>query len=203
MDLANSHSRNSPRISKRRCCNRRNPRSLPRKCSNRQPPTSGYSSDVANPAAMPTNSTAAPGSTTDLENRAAQAPQQIGQQFQNQFQPQQQDPNVPIAAQIRHSRILPQMPQLSPEQSLRLTGSGFSSEVATDAAPCGSRRKNQNFADRLLVGMGSSMMVRCRHRNPRSEAPAAIPKLTTLSQLAIATGADRGTQQYGRRNKLH
>jgi len=53
-----------------------------------QPATPGYSSDISNPAAMPINSPVAPGSTGDLEARAAAAPQQTAQTFQNQQQPQ-------------------------------------------------------------------------------------------------------------------
>jgi hypothetical protein len=55
-----------------------------------QTATTGYSSDLASPAAMPISSPTAPGSTADLENRAAQGPQQLGQQLQQQQTPQQQ-----------------------------------------------------------------------------------------------------------------
>src|SRR6476661_10147274 len=76
--------------------------------------TSGYSSDIANPAAMPINSANAPGSTADLENIVAQGPRLWQQQPQ---QPQTQpDPNVEIAARMqKHAQIPPNPPQLSAE----------------------------------------------------------------------------------------
>ena len=55
-----------------------------------QTPTQPQSPPTA-PSALPTSSPTAPGSTTDLENRAAQAPQQLGQSLQAQ-QPQPQQP---------------------------------------------------------------------------------------------------------------
>ena len=160
-------------------------------------PASGSSSDVANPAAMPLNSTAAPGSTTDLENRAAQAPQQIGQQFQNQFQPQQQDPNVPIAAQMRqHAQILPQMPQLSPDNPYGSLVQDSLQKWQQMQPPADRGGRIKTLLTGFLSGMGSSMMVAGGLAPPEVQRQQQFHNLTTLSQLASNWEDQRGMQQY-------
>jgi hypothetical protein len=106
----------------------------------------------------------------NLENRAAQAPQQIGQQFQNQFQPQQpqqqpglwsaDNPYAPLAQRYQN--------QLAVETNAPENRGGRIKQLLTG----------------FLGGMGSSMMANAGLETPDMKRQRLFQNATTMAQLA-------------------
>jgi hypothetical protein len=143
-----------------------------------QPAMAGYSSDIASPAAMPINSPNAPGSTADLENRAAQAPQQLGQQLQQQQQPQQQ----PGA-----------WSDSNPYGKLAQSYQGQLQELNSPENRGG---RIKQLLTGFLGGMGSSMMSNAGLETPTMQRQRLFQNATTMSQLANNWESIRAQQKH-------
>ena len=99
------------------------------------------------PAAQPITSPVAPGSTADLENLAAQGPQQLGQQLQQQ-QPQPQQPQ-------------PQQPQggFSPNNPYAPIAAQYKQQWDSMQPPPENGGGVKRLLSNFFQGMGNSMMV--------------------------------------------
>jgi hypothetical protein len=143
-----------------------------------QPATTGYSSDISSFGAMPINSPTAPGSTGDLESRAAQAPQQLGQQLQQTQQPQQQpgtySPNNPYASIVSDYQNQWKAMQPAPQ-----TG--------------GSTKR---FLSNFFSGMGNSMMVREGLTPPDVRRDQVGQHLMTMTNAANQWEEMQGMSRY-------
>jgi hypothetical protein len=126
---------------------------------------------------MPINSTVIPGSTQDLENRAAQAPQQVGQQIQAQRSPQQapgayssENPYAPIVQdyQARAQATAPKEP-----------GTGVKGLLTS-----------------YFKGMGSGMMVQAGLTPPDVRHDQIVQHLTAMTQMANQWEQLQGMSRY-------
>jgi len=156
-----------------------------------QPATTGYNSDIASGAAMPINSTAAPGSIGDLESIVAQGPRQWQQE------PAQADPMAPVVARMnQQSQVLPPLPQqLNPNNIVSpLLQQEYQKyqQMQPKAPASGVKGFLQNF----LTGMGGSMMASGGLTPPNIERQQQYNKVTTLMQLYDGEEARAGMQRY-------
>jgi hypothetical protein len=122
-----------------------------------------------------------PDGTSDLENRAAQAPQELGQALQNQQQssqqppPQQQQPPQQ-AQQSPQQQAQPQGQQPDPIEQLK---SQLAQQATPQQGPQGGpvRRALQNF----FSGMGQSMMHEAGLPTEYEKQQKALGNLTNLT----------------------
>jgi hypothetical protein len=158
------------------------------------PATSGYNSDLANPAAMPIASPVAPSTTADLENRAGQAPQQFAQALQTQQQP---DPNAAIAARIAQQQQIPQgPPNLSPENPYAPLVADATQKWQSMQPPPDRGPRVRSLLQNFFAGMGSTMMAEAGLPTPDSKRQQQFQNMTTLTQLATGWENQRHLQNY-------
>jgi len=120
------------------------------------------------PAAMPVsgNSPAGPGSLEDLQNRAAQAPQQLGQTLQNQQQPQQ-----------------PQQPGWSPDNPHAKLANYYAQQVQ-QAQPPAQGGNVKRMLTNFFSGMGESMLHEAGLQTPDERRQILVHNAQTYGQLA-------------------
>ena len=110
-----------------------------------QPATAGYGSDIASPAINSPTAPGAvdPGSTADLENRAAQAPQQLAQSLQNNQQ---------------HSQQQPGQQSYSPENPHAKLAQYYTQQLM-NAQPAATGGNVKRVLTNFFSGMGGAMMA--------------------------------------------
>ncbi len=141
------------------------------------PTTTFDSGETQIPQSAPEITPFSPGSIGDLENRAAQAPQQIGQQFQQQRTPQQ--------APGQFSADNPYLPILSDYQAR-----------AQATAPKEPRTGVKGLLTSFFNGAGSSMMVQAGLTPPDVRHQQILQHLGTMTQMASQWEEMQGLSRY-------
>ena len=139
------------------------------------PASSGYSSDIANPSAMPINSPTAPGSVDDLQNQGAQLRQGLAQPQQQQPQQQQgaYSPENPFASMVQEYGQKYQAMQPKP--------------VAQNV-----KGVLQNF----FMGMGNGMMHEAGLPTMPQQRQQAFQNYMTMAQAADTWEQMKGAARY-------
>jgi hypothetical protein len=137
-----------------------------------QPATAGYSSDLASPAAMPINSPTAPGavdpgSTADLESRAAQAPQQLAQSLQAQQQTQQPQGQQSYSPDNPHAKL-----------------AQYYTQQLMQAQPPAQGGNVKKLLSNFFVGMGGGLLHEAGLQTPDERRQILAHNAATYGQLA-------------------
>lgn len=135
-------------------------------------PTTGYSSDIVSPAAMPVGSSVAPGSVGDLENRASAAPQNLGQQVQSQQPPPGQ------------------------RKSLRIDSGRLSPAMAGGTTSTFIRWPSTEHSPAVFSGMGDSMMTEAGLPIAYTQRQQLQTNMMTAMNQAQAWENAQGGQRY-------
>jgi hypothetical protein len=136
-----------------------------------------------------------PGSTSDLEQRASQGPQALGQQLQQQFQP---DPNVATAQRIAQTQgIAPKVNLSDGNPYSDLYNQAYTKYQAAQPAPTADRAARvRSLMQNFFSGMGESMMHEAGLVTPTAQRQQDFQNLTTLGQLAEGWENHKDLQNY-------
>jgi hypothetical protein len=150
---------------------------------------------TAQPAAPAPINLPDPGSTSDLEQRASQGPQALGQQLQQQFQP---DPNVATAQRIAQTQgIAPKVNLSDGNPYSDLYNQAYTKYQAAQPAPTADRAARvRSLMQNFFSGMGESMMHEAGLVTPTAQRQQDFQNLTTLGQLAEGWENHKDLQNY-------